>query len=267
MIQAKCTQKFRDKRNHIYGYRLIDLNGQTQDVKAEALKQAIASGKIHIINLTLTKDGRLVDTTEKQLQSKSLGTAPQAPVNKAEVFFGKVDKIAERFCDTVGGGAYDFEVPDGKEEIDSVQQIMGVYYPDNYHGDPEDNEHCYGVTFGIVYNSTKKWVFLEWQGNNGMAREEFREVAKLVKPLYTDKNIEIISKTMDRFIERVQKWIYNDENGIRQDYTAEILKGVNMKKLTGKFREAIKNGEYPKKETYGTSDIISFGRQIGMIKS
>lgn len=267
MIQAKCTQKFRDKRNHIYGYRIVDLNGQTQDVKAEALKQAIASGKIHIINLTLTKDGRLVDTTEKQLQSKSLGTVPQAPVNKVEVFFGKVEEVTKRFCTTVGGDACGFEELDGKEGINSVQQILGVYYPDNYPGNSEDNEHCYGVTFGIVYNSKQQEVFLDWQGDNGMAQEEFGEAAKLVKPLYTDKNIEIISKTMDRFIERVQKWIYNDKNGIKQDYTAKLLKGVDQKELRDKFKEAIKNGKYPKKETYSISDIISFGRQIGMIKS
>ena len=206
-----------------------------------------------------------MDTTEKQLQSKSLGTAPQAPVNKEEVFFGKVEEIIERFCTTVGGDAGGFEDLDIKEGVNSVLQILGVYYPDNYRGDPEDREHCYGVTFGIEYNSETQIVFMDWQGDNGMAQEEFGEEAKLVKPLY--KNIEIISKTMDKFIERVQKWIYNDKNGIEQDYTAKLLKGVNKKELRDKFKEAIKNGEYPQKETYSISDIISFGRQIGMIKS
>jgi len=32
MIKAKCVQKFRDKNNHIYGYRLQDTNGSTKDV-------------------------------------------------------------------------------------------------------------------------------------------------------------------------------------------------------------------------------------------
>lgn len=76
MIQAKCIQKFRDKNNNIYGYRLQDINGQIQDVQSANLKNAIASGQINVVNLTLTKDGRLVDTTEKQLQSKRLGPAP-----------------------------------------------------------------------------------------------------------------------------------------------------------------------------------------------
>ena len=67
MIQAKCIQKFRDNNNHIYGYRLIDINGQTQNVYADRLKMAIKQNLIHVVNLRLTSDYRLVDTTEKIL--------------------------------------------------------------------------------------------------------------------------------------------------------------------------------------------------------
>lgn len=73
MIQAKCIQKFRDKKNKIYGYRLQDINGQTQDVTPNDLKNAILNKQIVIVNLTLTTDGRLVDKTpEKQLQNKKI---------------------------------------------------------------------------------------------------------------------------------------------------------------------------------------------------
>jgi hypothetical protein len=79
MIQAKCIQKFRDSTGKIYGYRLQDLNGKTQDVQPDNLKAAIRNKQIHIVNLTLTSDNRLVDTTEKQLQAKVLGKAPVEP--------------------------------------------------------------------------------------------------------------------------------------------------------------------------------------------
>lgn len=79
MIQAKCIQKFRDNTGKIYGYRLQDLNGKTQDVQPDNLKAAIRNKQIHIVNLTLTSDNRLVDTTEKQLQAKVLGKAPVEP--------------------------------------------------------------------------------------------------------------------------------------------------------------------------------------------
>ena len=82
MIQAKCIQKLRDNKGKIYGYRLIDINGKTQDVEPENLKKAIRNKQIHIVNLTLTSDNRLVDTTEKQLQSKVLGKAPTKPETK-----------------------------------------------------------------------------------------------------------------------------------------------------------------------------------------
>lgn len=84
MIQTKCIQKFRDNSGKIYGYHLIDLNGQTQDVRPEILKNAIAKGQIKVINLTLTTDNRLVDTTEKQLQTKNLGKAPVMKMSKEQ---------------------------------------------------------------------------------------------------------------------------------------------------------------------------------------
>lgn len=82
MIQAKCIEKFRDKQGRIYGYRLIDLNGKTQDVTPDNLKNAIKTGKINIVNLTLTSDNRLIDKETKQLQSKELGEAPKRKVEK-----------------------------------------------------------------------------------------------------------------------------------------------------------------------------------------
>lgn len=68
--QLKCVDKFRDKNNKIYGYRLLDIYGKTHDMKADVLKHAISKNLIRVTNLTLTSDNRLVDTTEKQLQSK-----------------------------------------------------------------------------------------------------------------------------------------------------------------------------------------------------
>lgn len=97
MISVKCIQKFRDKNNHIYGYRLQDINGKTQDVKPENLKQAIRCNQIHVINLVLTSDNRLVDSSEKQLQNnKILGSKPTKP---AEILvLEELDTIAEE-CD------------------------------------------------------------------------------------------------------------------------------------------------------------------------
>ena len=66
MIQAKCIQKFRDKHNNIYGYHLQDQQGNIKDVTPDQLKTAIQNQQITIINLTLTSDNRLVDTTPTQ---------------------------------------------------------------------------------------------------------------------------------------------------------------------------------------------------------
>lgn len=73
MITVKCIEKFRNTSGQIIGYRLQDINGQTQESSADNLKKAIKNNQVHVVNLTLTSDNRLIDTNEKQLQSKALG--------------------------------------------------------------------------------------------------------------------------------------------------------------------------------------------------
>lgn len=72
MISTKCTMKFRDKTGKIMGYRLVDLNGQKQNIEPEILKVAIKNGQISVVNLTLTSDNRLVDTSDKKYQQKKI---------------------------------------------------------------------------------------------------------------------------------------------------------------------------------------------------
>lgn len=72
MIQAKYIQKFRDKSGKIIGYRLQDNSAKTVDVTSEQLKQAIKNNQIHILNLTLTQDNRLVNTSITDDKSSTL---------------------------------------------------------------------------------------------------------------------------------------------------------------------------------------------------
>lgn len=137
MIQAKCIQKFRDKTGKIYGYRLTDINGAIQDVQSENLKRAIANNQIHIVNLTLTADNRLVDSSEKQLQSKALGKAPVTPdtkytnVAKALVYLDKelLDMGDSYFCIVQARGE-----DAGISLIDYAE--LGTYY------NKEEYKHC-----------------------------------------------------------------------------------------------------------------------------
>lgn len=61
----KCIRKLRDKSGRILGYVLVESSSKKQkQVSAERLKAAIYNYQAKVINLTLTKDNRLVDTTE-----------------------------------------------------------------------------------------------------------------------------------------------------------------------------------------------------------
>ena len=179
MIQAKCIQKFRDKNNNIYGYRLIDINGQTQDVKPENLKQAIKNNQIHVVNLTLTSDNRLVDTTEKQLQNiKVLGQAPKEPEKSyADKEMEWLKKIATITFKGLGYTGIEY-CGDGDEnhefmsnEIEAITYKSLAFellsapkeeYKYDYDEDIEDFESNWGLAY-IMYGELKSktvWLHL-----------------------------------------------------------------------------------------------------------
>lgn len=65
MVEVKCIKKFRDKQNKIIGYRLKDNNGLIKDFSADAVKQYISNETLYVTNLSLTSDGRLIDSKEQ----------------------------------------------------------------------------------------------------------------------------------------------------------------------------------------------------------
>lgn len=71
MIKVKAVQTFRDKNNTIIGYSLADSKGNVKKMKSKELKAAIKNGKVEVVNLTLTKDNRLVHTSIKTEKSSS----------------------------------------------------------------------------------------------------------------------------------------------------------------------------------------------------
>ena len=81
MIQAKCTEKIRDKNNYIIGYKLIDKNKNEVLVKAEKLKEVIRSGQLDIINLTLTSDNRLIDKKPDTVPKPTTASSSKQNIN------------------------------------------------------------------------------------------------------------------------------------------------------------------------------------------
>lgn len=68
MVVVKCVQKRRDMNGSgkIRAYALQDKSGCIKEVYPDELKQGIRAGQIKVVNLKLTKDGRLIDCKEEQ---------------------------------------------------------------------------------------------------------------------------------------------------------------------------------------------------------
>lgn len=205
MIQAKCVQKLRTSNNKIYGYRLVDINGKTQDVRPEYLKDAIKQGKITVVNLTLTSDGRLVDKkAEKQLTTGNLGPAPVKSETKKEkledTLLNMLDKPQKEFIKIVGNGdafcGSDF-IDDG-DELEVITQILGVHYI---------KSEMYGCTLGINCNKQDMKAYIMFQGKDAMGKEIISDSIKLSKPINSKDNHEKIEKMFIQFAHKVNNWI------------------------------------------------------------
>ena len=61
MVDARCIKKYRDNNNVIVGYLLQDENGVVRNVSSQEVKYLLSNNKLHIINLKLTSDNRIVD--------------------------------------------------------------------------------------------------------------------------------------------------------------------------------------------------------------
>lgn len=85
MIWCTCIQKIRDKNNIITHYEVVDMNGLHRTVTKDILKSAILSGQLGVVNLNLTKDGKLMDrNTEDQaklMQKLGINTVTQKDNN------------------------------------------------------------------------------------------------------------------------------------------------------------------------------------------
>ena len=271
MIQAKCIQKFRDKSNHIYGYRLVDFNGQTQDVQPKNLKQAIVNKQIHVVNLTLTKDGRLVDTTEERLKSSVLGKEPQKGKSYPEKEYEWLLEISTIIFKALNCGEpgycgdsdelHEFE-SDELEKIhcnslafDYLDCIKDEYKA--FGGDREDFESEWGLVY-LTYGNLKTKEVEIYLGSRTFQMDQFAASRTI-----NNKN------DLNELIKDA-KLLYNDYKKQDAEYKKFyiILEKANVdeKVLMNKFKEAIQNGKYPQKERYSYADFINFGKQIGMIK-
>jgi len=240
MIQAKCIQKFRDKNNHIYGYRLIDINGQTQDVQPQNLKQAIASGQIHVVNLTLTTDGRLIDTSEQQLKSKQLGPEPQSKCDS------RIIKIVEELCNRCN---YTLNRDDIDEDTVTINKNTGkiktyVYIFINANNDVEIAVGAPEFNFEKTVNNTDAICKIDNLINNCKTPEELLKLATFIGSNLTDAlqeheignileklySIYGLKDATDKLIQsRISKLIANKKQMSRQEIIDASARSGNYK--------------------------------------
>ncbi|MBR1453920.1 MAG: hypothetical protein IJ593_04680 [Lachnospiraceae bacterium] len=98
MIQVICTDKMVDSKGKIYGYEVEGLGGQKRTVSPENLKNAIKSGQVEVMNMTLTSDNRLVMCGNKRyiLDYKTFGKVVES--EDEQLVKDSVYKLVSAIC-------------------------------------------------------------------------------------------------------------------------------------------------------------------------
>ena len=205
MIQAKCIQKFRDNSNKIYGYRLQDINGQTQDVKAEELKSAIRNKQIHIVNLTLTSDNRLVDKEpEKQLQNKKI---LPSEISTKSIKVDKITSLIEHICNELGLAFNLVEL------------------------DIEDGEYSFKSKFKtVISGNTEVWI---------SANKLYLDVSLYTEYVAIEDNTPLTKEGINKIISRIKKEL----NILNTNASTYINNVENIIKLAN-HHDALSNEPY-----------------------
>lgn len=158
MVQVSCTDIYRDEHNLIYGYRIVDMNGCYKDVTPTFLKKAIKNQQIRVTNLTLTKDNRLVKTTNGSLKQLDLGPMPLKKKRR-------VPKLNKNLENELNNG-----IKEAKGYID-IYHLIDVS-EDKYTIDTACGNNCYLINRNkidhivlIPENVTKLNNILEYRGN------------------------------------------------------------------------------------------------------
>lgn len=87
-LRVRVTKKFYNKEGKLIGYAITSEAGEQRTVYKDQLKQAVASGQVDCINMTLTSDGRLIGrAAAKPIQFKTVKA--KAPIVKAIITNGR----------------------------------------------------------------------------------------------------------------------------------------------------------------------------------
>lgn len=111
MIQVRCIEKIRDKNNHIIGYKIQDLTGETRTIDKARLKEAVRDKKIDIVNMALTSDNRLID---KKIKNVKAGNEISSSDRRT------VEEI-KQMCKTIG---LPFDVNEIRRSVDSGSSVI-----------------------------------------------------------------------------------------------------------------------------------------------
>lgn len=162
-------EKYKDKNGKIVGYLLKDSQGNQMQIKQQDLKKQIKTGAIKVINLTLTKDDRLVDgATEKPKQEEISNKRPDH-LKASRYVCGEIRLDKE--------GLLGYIVYNKKAEYDLMQNDLELSQNDDVLHIMEPSELVKSIRFGFQYVN----AYIDLNGKLGINYKDLQKSYEITK--------------------------------------------------------------------------------------
>lgn len=181
-IEYTCTSKGRDDKGNINVYRLRRISDDTYvNVTPNQLKEAIRSGAVVVLNLTLTSDNRLISKKEET----------SLKLSNAESFKKFILSELESLAKVCGSNKKpEVEV---EELISNVHCELGCCVPNMMHY--RNKDYSFHINIGMDRSEYYSAYFMVESIDDD--EPVIEKAISLANPLYSNRNISKIRKAME----------------------------------------------------------------------
>lgn len=135
-IICKQLAKYKDKNGKIIGYRLVDSQGNQKDIRQNDLKNAISNGTVKVTNLSLTKNGRLIEIDERR-NNVNVEVVEKMNAKTKEKLYNLLEDKSNLFVVVTGPRENEVleithDYKEALEKKNDLADVLDTYDPDPY---------------------------------------------------------------------------------------------------------------------------------------
>lgn len=202
-IICKQLAKYKDKNGKIIGYRLVDSQGNQKDIRQNDLKNAISNGTVKVTNLSLTKNGRLIEIDERR-NNVNVEVVEKMNAKTKEKLYNLLEDKSNLFVVVTGPRENEIvtithDYKKALEEKNDLAEDLNLYDPDpEYEGEFEVYIKIYDKDLNLIRDTDNEYYWVRLGKHPDiLAKVTYKDLASF---LYDENTVYCSKKTDEDYI-------------------------------------------------------------------